>query len=44
LLAEPIEILKRAIQFTENPPEPVDLVGRIFTRESAEEYLHNAIR
>ncbi len=44
LLAEPIEILKRAIQFTENPPEPVDLVGRIFTRESAEEYLHNAVR
>ncbi len=44
LLAEPVEILKRAIRFSKNPPEPVDLVGRIFTRESAEEYLRNAVR
>ena len=44
LVAEPIEILKQAILFSQNPPAPVDLVGRIFTRESAEEYLHNAVR
>lgn len=44
LLEEPIEILRQAILFSQNPPAPVDLVGRIFTRESAEEYLHNAVR
>ena len=44
LLAEPIEIMKQAIKFTKTPPEPVGLVGRIFTRESAEEYLRNAVR
>jgi thymidine phosphorylase len=44
MLAEPVEILKQAILFTKNAPEPVGLVGRIFTRESAEIYLRNAVR
>ncbi len=44
MLAEPVEILKQAIQFAKTPPEAVDLVSRIFTRESAEEYLRNAVR
>ena len=44
LLAEPVEILKQAIRFSKTPPEPVDLVGRIFTRESAEEFLRNTVR
>jgi pyrimidine-nucleoside phosphorylase len=44
LLAEPAKILKQAIRFSKDPPEPVDLVGRIFTRESAEEYLRDAVR
>ena len=28
----------------EAPPEPVELVSRIFTRENAEEYLRDAVR
>jgi pyrimidine-nucleoside phosphorylase len=44
LLAEPVEMLKHAIRFARIPPEPVDLVGRIFTRESAENYLGDAVR
>ena len=39
LLAEPIAILKRAIRISDTPPAPVPLVSRIFTLESAEEYL-----
>lgn len=42
MLREPIEILKRAIHFSEAAPDPVPLVGRIFTRESAEDYLESA--
>jgi pyrimidine-nucleoside phosphorylase len=44
LLAEPVEILKQAIVFSKTAPEPVDLVGRIFTRGPAEEYLRDAVR
>ena len=39
LLREPIATLKRAIRFSQEPPEPVPLVSSIFTRQSAEEYL-----
>jgi pyrimidine-nucleoside phosphorylase len=42
MLREPIEILKQAIRFSQVAPDPVPLVGRIFTRESAEEYLKTA--
>jgi pyrimidine-nucleoside phosphorylase len=41
MLAEPIALLKEAIVLSANPPEPVELVTRIFTRESAEAYLKN---
>ena len=44
MLAEPVEILKHAVLFSKSPRAPVDLVGRIFTRESAEEYLRNTVR
>ena len=44
LLAEPVEILKQAVLFSRIPPQPVDLVGRIFTRKSAEKYLRDAVR
>jgi pyrimidine-nucleoside phosphorylase len=44
LLAEPVEIVKQAVLFSRIPPQPVDLVGRIFTRESAERYLRDAVR
>jgi len=39
LLAEPIFLLGKAIAITPTPPPPVELVSRIFTRESAEKYL-----
>ena len=42
LLAEPIAILKQAIRFSNTAPNPVPLVGRIFTREAAEKYLKAA--
>ena len=44
LLVEPAEILRQAIHFTETPPPAVPLVSRIFTRETAEDYLRDAIR
>ena len=44
MLAEPVAILRKAIRFSKNPPEPAELVGRIFTLESAEEYLRDAVR
>lgn len=42
MLREPITILRQAIRISEAAPEPVPQVGRIFTRESAEEYLRTA--
>jgi pyrimidine-nucleoside phosphorylase len=42
LLAEPVAILKKAIRFAKSPPEPVPLVGRVFTRENAETHLKAA--
>jgi pyrimidine-nucleoside phosphorylase len=42
MLKEPLEIVRQAIQFSQSAPDPVPLVGRIFTRESAEEYLKAA--
>jgi pyrimidine-nucleoside phosphorylase len=42
MLAEPIALLKGAIPLSEKPPEPVELVRRVFTQESAEEYLRAA--
>jgi pyrimidine-nucleoside phosphorylase len=44
MIAEPVDILKRAITFSKTPVDPVPLVGRIFTRESAEKYLCDTVR
>jgi pyrimidine-nucleoside phosphorylase len=44
MLAEPIELLRQAIPIATTPPEPVELVGRIFTREIAEAHLRDAVR
>jgi pyrimidine-nucleoside phosphorylase len=44
LLPEPIRLLKQAILISNIPPSPVPLVSRIFTRETAENYLENAVR
>jgi pyrimidine-nucleoside phosphorylase len=43
-LAEPRAILRKAISLSKAPPHAVPLVSRIFTRDSAEKYLKNAIR
>jgi pyrimidine-nucleoside phosphorylase len=44
LLAEPIALLREAIIIAKTPPRAVFLVSRIFTRESAEKYLRDAVR
>ncbi|MGD0521546.1 MAG: thymidine phosphorylase [Terracidiphilus sp.] len=44
LLAEPIALLKEAIHFSNTPPNAVPLVSRIFTRETAESHLRDAVR
>ncbi len=44
MLAEATEILKQAVRFSPNKPAPVPLVGKIFTRDSAESFLQNAVR
>ena len=44
LLAEPVALLKEAISLSKSPPPAVPLVRRIFTRETAEEYLRDAVR
>jgi len=44
LLAEPIALLRAAIAIAKTPPCDVPLVSRIFTRESAEDYLRDAVR
>jgi pyrimidine-nucleoside phosphorylase len=44
MLREPIEMLKKAIHFSKTAPEPVPLVGQVFTRDVAEKYLKTAAR
>src|ERR1700739_321233 len=44
MLGEPVERIKRAITFSDEPPEGVPLVSHIFARESAEAYLKDAVR
>lgn len=44
MLIEPIERIKRAVKFSEKAPEAVSLVSQIFTRETAEAYLRDAVR
>ena len=44
MLPESIGLLRESITFSLTPPEPVELVTRIFTRENAEAYLRDAVR
>jgi pyrimidine-nucleoside phosphorylase len=44
MLAEATEILKKAVRFSADKPDPMPLVGKIFTRDSAEVFLENAVR
>ena len=41
MLAEPVDRIKRAITFSDEPPEAVPLVSHIFARENAERYLQD---
>jgi pyrimidine-nucleoside phosphorylase len=43
-LSEPMALLKRAIRFSETPPDAVPLVSRVFVRADAEAYLRDAVR
>jgi len=42
--AEPENLIRRAITIGPEPPEAVDLIGKVFTRETAEEYLQTATK
>jgi pyrimidine-nucleoside phosphorylase len=44
MLAEPMQLLQQAITISTNPPPDVPLVSRIFTRETADAYLRDAVR
>jgi pyrimidine-nucleoside phosphorylase len=39
MLAEPAELIRKAVVIAKKPPEQVKMIGKVFTRESAEEYL-----
>ncbi len=41
MLAEPVDRIKRAITFSDEPPEEVPLVSHVFARENAERYLQD---
>jgi pyrimidine-nucleoside phosphorylase len=43
-LAEPIALLKQAIQFSSKPPLAIPLVSRTFIRETAEAHLKRSIK
>ncbi len=38
-LAEPEELIRKAVSIAKEPPKPVDLIGKVIARETAEEYL-----
>ncbi len=43
-LAEPVELIEKAIHFSKAPPPQVPLVSRTFLRQTAEVYLRQAVR
>jgi len=44
LLSEPVARIKAAVTFSEEAPEDVPLISRVFVRETAEAYLRDAVR
>ena len=44
MLAEPVDRIKRAITFSDEPPAEVPLVSHVFARENAEKYLKDTVR
>lgn len=43
-LAEPAAIIRRAVTLSDEPPRPVPMISRIFTRESALKYLRDDVK
>jgi pyrimidine-nucleoside phosphorylase len=43
LLAEPAELIRKALVIRKEPPKPVKMISRIFTRERAEKYLERRV-
>ncbi len=39
MLAEPAELIRKAVVIAKKPPEQVKMIGKVFIRDSAEEYL-----
>jgi thymidine phosphorylase len=44
MLAEPIELITKAVVISQTEPEPVPLVSCVYTREYAESALRDAVR
>jgi pyrimidine-nucleoside phosphorylase len=44
MLTEPVERIKRAVVFSDEPPEQIPLVSHIFARENAEAFLQDTVR
>ncbi len=44
MLEEPAELVRKAVTIAESAPAPVDLVDRVFTKESAEAFLAEKAR
>ena len=44
MLAEPVDLVKRAIRFSLNEPDAIALIDRIFTKQSAEAFLADLAR
>jgi pyrimidine-nucleoside phosphorylase len=44
MLAEPAALIKKAVVISDREPQPVPLIGGVFTRENAEAYLKDAVR
>jgi pyrimidine-nucleoside phosphorylase len=44
MLAEPVDLIRAAVTIQKEPPQPVPLVSRIFTRAAADAYLKDAVR
>lgn len=44
MLAEPVELIRKAVTIAPEPPAPVPLIGKVFTRKEAEAHLRDAVR
>jgi pyrimidine-nucleoside phosphorylase len=44
MLAEPVELIRKAVTIANEPPPPLPLISRIFTRATADAYLRDAVR